>query len=161
MLGTKQVHDHGWIARPAQENRRILSAYQTGMDENNVCMTMSGTNALLNLFMTIINPGQNVLLPEPYFPSMVPMRPGGWERSTTRAYLSTNSFLKSRIWKPWWTRTVAILYNFPSNPTGGTSTNNSEMILAFAKKHDLWVISMKSMTASCLRRTTSPSWARP
>ena len=44
------------------------SPYQTGMDENNVCMTMSGTNALLNLFMTVINPGQNVLLPEPYFP---------------------------------------------------------------------------------------------
>ena len=42
--------------------------YQTGMDENNVCMTMSGTNALLNLFMTVINPGQNILLPEPYFP---------------------------------------------------------------------------------------------
>ena len=42
--------------------------YQTGMDEQNVCMTMSGTNALLNLFMTLVNPGDNVLLPEPYFP---------------------------------------------------------------------------------------------
>ena len=36
------------------------------MDENNACTTMSGTNALLNLFMTVINPGQNILLPEPY-----------------------------------------------------------------------------------------------
>ena len=44
------------------------AAYETGMDEQNVCMTMSGTNALLNLFMTLVNPGQNVLLPEPYFP---------------------------------------------------------------------------------------------
>ena len=26
-----------------------------------------GTNALLNIFLTIVNPGENVLLPEPYF----------------------------------------------------------------------------------------------
>ena len=55
--------------------RRKIAAswadYQTGMDENNVCMTMSGTNALLNLFMTVINPGQNILLPEPYFPCLL------------------------------------------------------------------------------------------
>ncbi len=39
-----------------------------GMGAGNVCITMSGTNALLNLFMTLVNPGDKVLLPEPYFP---------------------------------------------------------------------------------------------
>ena len=39
------------------------ASYQPGMDEANVFMTMSGTNALLNLFMTLVNPGENVLLP--------------------------------------------------------------------------------------------------
>ena len=39
-----------------------------GLDESNVCMTMSGTNALLNIFATLVDPGKNVLLPEPYFP---------------------------------------------------------------------------------------------
>ena len=43
-------------------------SYQSGMDENNVCITMSGTNALLNVFMTTVDPGKNVLIPEPYFP---------------------------------------------------------------------------------------------
>ena len=38
-----------------------------GLDESNVCITMSGTNALLNVFMTV-DPGKNVLIPEPYFP---------------------------------------------------------------------------------------------
>ena len=42
--------------------------YQLGLSADNVCMTMSGTNALLNCFMTLVNPGKNVLLPEPYFP---------------------------------------------------------------------------------------------
>ena len=51
--------------------RKLLShgrTYQSGMNEDNVCMTMSGTNALLNLFLTVVNPGDNILLPEPYFP---------------------------------------------------------------------------------------------
>ena len=42
------------------------SAYQNGMDENNVCTTMSGTNALLNLFMTS-STRQNILLPNRTF----------------------------------------------------------------------------------------------
>ena len=38
------------------------------LDENNVCMTMSGTNALLGIFLALVGPGGGVLLPEPYFP---------------------------------------------------------------------------------------------
>ena len=38
--------------------------------------------------------------------------------------------------------TVAILYNFPSNPTGGTlDTQQRDELLACAQKHDLWLIS--------------------
>ena len=38
--------------------------------------------------------------------------------------------------------TVAILYNFPSNPTGGTLTiEQRNKLLAFAKKHNLWILS--------------------
>jgi aspartate aminotransferase len=39
-------------------------------------------------------------------------------------------------------KTVAILYNFPSNPTGGTlDRHQRNELLDFAKKHDLWIIS--------------------
>ena len=38
--------------------------------------------------------------------------------------------------------TVAILYNFPSNPTGGTiNAAQRDALLEFARKHDLWIIS--------------------
>ena len=38
--------------------------------------------------------------------------------------------------------TVAILYNFPSNPTGGTLTDaQRDSLLDFARRHDLWIIS--------------------
>ena len=37
--------------------------------------------------------------------------------------------------------TVAILYNFPSNPTGATITvEQRDELLAFAQRHDLWLI---------------------
>ena len=42
------------------------------LDESNVCITMSGTNALLDIFLAIVDPGNNVLIPEPYFPLYPP-----------------------------------------------------------------------------------------
>ncbi|HJM18753.1 MAG TPA: aminotransferase class I/II-fold pyridoxal phosphate-dependent enzyme, partial [Candidatus Thalassarchaeaceae archaeon] len=38
------------------------------IDESSVCITMSGTNALLDVFLALVNPGDKVLIPEPYFP---------------------------------------------------------------------------------------------
>ena len=118
--------------------------YQSGMDESNVCITMSGTNALLNIFLTIVNPGENVLLPEPYFPLYGPdVSICGGE---TRYYPCKfeNEFIPkiSDLEKLVDEKTVAILYNFPSNPTGGTlNEQQRDELLDFAEKNDLWIIS--------------------
>ena len=58
---------------PALRNKIAASwaSYQAGMDEANVCITMSGTYALLNLFLSLVNPGDNVLLPEPLGPIII------------------------------------------------------------------------------------------
>jgi len=120
------------------------SSYQTDMDEQNVCITMSGTNALLNLFLTLVNPGDNVLLPEPYFPLYGPdvSIAGG----TARYYpcLFDNEFIPSveDLENLVDENTVAILYNFPSNPTGGTlDESQRDELLNFAQRHNLWLIS--------------------
>ena len=120
------------------------SAYQNGMDENNVCMTMSGTNALLNLFMTLINPGQNILLPEPYFPLYGPDATLVGGEAKYYPCLFEHEFIPqvSDLEEMVDEHTVAILYNFPSNPTGGTlDEQQRDDLLAFAEKHDLWIIS--------------------
>ena len=120
------------------------ATYQTGLDESNVCITMSGTNALLNLFLTLVNPGDNVLLPEPYFPLYGPDVSIAGGDATYYPCLFENEFIPqvSDLEALVDERTVAILYNFPSNPTGGTlDTTQRDELLAFAKKHDLWVIS--------------------
>ena len=118
--------------------------YQDGMDENNVCITMSGTNALLNIFLTLVNPGDNVLLPEPYFPLYGPdvSISGGESRyypcKFDHEFIPQIEDLENLVDE----NTAAILYNFPSNPTGGTLDEiQRDKLLEFAKKHDLWIIS--------------------
>ena len=117
---------------------------EPGLMEDNVCITMSGTNALLNLFLTLVDPGKNVLLPEPYFPLYGPdvTLCGGESRYYPclfeNAFVPTIEDLESLVDED----TVAILYNFPSNPTGGTLTvEQRDELLAFAQKHDLWILS--------------------
>ena len=120
------------------------ASYQAGLDASNVCITMSGTNALLNLFLTLVNPGDNVLLPEPYFPLYGPdvSIAGGsatyYPCQFEHEFIPQVSDLEALVND----RTVAILYNFPSNPTGGTlDTQQRDELLAFARKHNLWIIS--------------------
>ena len=114
------------------------------VDESNVCMTMSGTNALLNVFNTLVDPGKNVLLPEPYFPLYGPdVRLVGGEARFypclfENEFVPTIENLETLVDE----NTVAILYNFPSNPTGATiNIEQRDELLAFAQRHDLWLIS--------------------
>ena len=113
------------------------------LDKSNVCITMSGTNGLLDIFLALVNPGDNVLLPEPYFPlyptdvvicgGEANMYPCTFEND----FVPTISDLESRVDE----NTVAILYNFPSNPTGGNVTEvQRDELVSFARDNDLWLI---------------------
>lgn len=118
--------------------------YQSGMDENNVCMTMSGTNALLNCFMALVNSEDNVLVPEPYFPLYAPdvQLFGGEPRFYPCLFENEFVPLVSDLEELVDENTKAIIYNFPSNPTGATLTlEQRDELLEFAVKHDLWIIS--------------------
>ena len=130
------------------ELRKVIaeswSDYDSNLDENNVCMTMSGTNALFNCFMALVEEGNNVLIPEPYFPLYGPdvTLTGG----EARYYpcLFENEFIPSidDLEKLVDENTKAILYNFPSNPTGAMlSIEQRDELLNFAVKHNLWIIS--------------------
>ena len=113
------------------------------LGQSNVCITMSGTNALLDVFLAIVNPGDNVLIPEPYFP-LYPQHavicggePNFYPCNFDNGFVPTIDDLESRIND----NTVALLVNFPSNPTGATvSVSQRDNLVKFAKKHDLWII---------------------
>ncbi len=119
------------------------SDYDSNLNEQNVCMTMSGTNALFNCFMALVESGNNVLLPEPYFPLYGPdvVLTGGEARYYPCMF--ENEFIPSieDLEELVDENTKAILYNFPSNPTGAMLTiEQRDVLLNFAKKHNLWII---------------------
>ncbi len=126
--------------------RRIAeywAPYLDGLDERHVCMTMSGTNALLNCDLLLLETGDEILLPEPFFPLYGPdavlsgAEPVFYPCLFENEFVPTLQDLESRFTS----RTRAILYNFPSNPTGATLTpDQRDGLLEFAKKHDLWII---------------------
>ena len=120
------------------------SKYDSNLDERNVCMTMSGTNALFNCFMALVESGDNVLIPEPYFPLYGPdvKLTGGEIRYYPclfeNEFIPTIEDLEELVDQ----NTKVIIYNFPSNPTGAMLTiKERDKLLNFAKKHNLWIIS--------------------
>ena len=120
------------------------SDYDSNLGENNVCMTMSGTNALFNCFMALIEDGKNVLIPEPYFPLYGPdvTLTGGEPRYYPCLFENEFIPLIADLENLVDENTKAILYNFPSNPTGAMlSIEQRDDLLNFAKKHNLWIIS--------------------
>ncbi len=115
----------------------------SNLDESNVCITMSGTNGLLDIFLALVQPGDNVMLPEPYFPLYPPDvvicggEPNLYPCTFENGFVPTIEDLESRVDE----NTVAILYNFPSNPTGGNVTEaQRDELVDFAMRHDLWLI---------------------
>ena len=114
------------------------------LDESNVCITMSGTNALLDIFLAIVNPGDKVMIPEPYFPLYPPDivicggEPSFYPCRFENGFVPTISELEEIVDDS----TVAILYNFPSNPTGGNvDERQRDELVEFARANDLWLIS--------------------
>ena len=113
------------------------------LNASNVCITMSGTNGLLDIFLALVGPGDNVLIPEPYFP-LYPSdalicggEPNLYPCTFENGFVPTIEDLESRVDE----NTVAVLYNFPSNPTGGTvTTSQRDELITFASEHDLWLI---------------------
>ena len=107
---------------------------------------MSGTNALLDIFLALVNPEDNVLLPEPYFPLyptdvvLCAGEPNMYPCHFENGFVPQLDDLKSRVNE----NTIAILYNFPSNPTGGNVTESQRgELVNFAKENDLWPWSAK------------------
>ena len=120
------------------------ASVQPDLDERNVCMTMSGTNALLCCSLATLNPGDNILLPEPYFPLYAPDATLCGAESRFYPCLFEHEFvprietLETLVDG----NTKAILFNFPSNPTGATITvEQRDELLDFARRHNLWIIS--------------------
>ena len=121
----------------------LWSHLEPSLGIENVCMTMSGTNAVLNVCLSVLNKGDNILLPNPCFPLYGPHATITGAEPRFYACTFEHEFVPqvSQLEKLVDENTKAILYNFPSNPTGATITEEQrDELLEFARSHNLWVI---------------------
>lgn len=114
------------------------------LDTSDILITFGGSEALDILMRCILDPGDEVLVAEPFYPNyatfiksaggeIVPIPTKAEENYRHATYENYESRITSR--------TRAILITNPGNPTGNVLTQEELQILAdVAKKHDLYLI---------------------
>ncbi|NFF81692.1 pyridoxal phosphate-dependent aminotransferase [Clostridium botulinum] len=111
---------------------------------NQITISTGAKQCLANVFMAILNPGDEVLIPVPYwvsYPELVKLADGVpvfVETVKENNYKYTIEDLEKCVTN----KTKAILLNSPNNPTG-TIYHEEELkeIASFAKKHDMFIVS--------------------
>jgi arginine:pyruvate transaminase len=106
---------------------------------------LPGTQTALAIaFLSIIEPGDEVLLLDPYYATYeaVVAAPGGVSVGVAldpeRGFHPDIAAIENAVTK----KTKAILLNSPSNPTGAVfSRAEVDAICEIAKRHDLWIVS--------------------
>lgn len=118
--------------------------YGTTASGSNTMASNGGKQVLYNLLMALVNPGDEVLIPSPYwvsYPAMVQLAEGRsvFVPSTAeQGYLVTIEALEAARTD----RTKVLILNSPSNPTGCCYTQAQlDEIAAWARKNDIFIIS--------------------
>jgi aspartate aminotransferase len=113
-------------------------------EPSQVLIANGGKHALAQVFQTLINPGDEVIIPAPFwlsYPEMVRVAGGVpvfVKTSVEDGFLMSPEQLEAAITP----KTVAVVMNSPSNPTGMMYTPEQlRAIGEVAIKHDIWVIS--------------------
>ena len=144
-----KVANHRYTPTPGLPELRDAIVKKTMRDSQyeitaeQVLVTNGGKQAVYESFATIINPGDEVILPAPYwttYPECVKLAGGVSVEvfaDETQNYLVTVEQLeKARTPK-----TKALLFCSPSNPTGSVySTEQVKAIGEWALKNEIWVI---------------------
>lgn len=111
---------------------------------NQIVISNGGKHALTNIFDAILNPGDEVIIPAPYwlsYPEMVKLSDGVPVIVTgtkENGYKITAKQLEEAVTE----KTKALVLNSPSNPTGMVYTKKELKAIAdVAVKHDFYVVS--------------------
>lgn len=134
-----------------EEISKYLKTKKISYSSDEICITVGGSEALFNIFTTLINKGDKVLIPTPSYPayeSIVSMLGG-----QVVNYSLNNDFkisvddIENKI------KTMDIKYlvlSLPSNPTGAIlSKKEKEQLVDVIKRNDIIVITDEIYEALC------------
>ena len=122
----------------------LAAVHKIALDPDQILVSTGAKHSLFNLFMALIDPGDEVLIPAPYwvsYPDMVMLAGGRPVVLETRAE-DDFTVTAHQIREACTARTRAIVLNNPSNPTGGVYTRAQiEALAEVCVEKDLLVIS--------------------
>ena len=118
--------------------------YWDGYTADHVIVTVGAMEGLMLSMMTLLNPGDEILVPDPCFPNYFGQATlVGAKAVPVPTYEEYEYRMQAAdIEKAITPNTKAILLNSPCNPTGAVLTKEDILAIAeIVKKHDLWVLS--------------------
>jgi len=114
------------------------------VDPSQIIVTNGGKQAVYQAFQTVVNPGDEVLLPAPYwttYPEAIALADG----TPVEVFAGANQDYKvtvEQLEAARTDRTVALVFVSPSNPTGSVYTlEETKAIGEWAVEHGIWIIS--------------------
>lgn len=123
---------------------RYFHRYDIEFEKDDIIITNGGSEALNMIFTCILNPGDDVLLPEPFYTNyhtFITSAGGRVVPVTTKAEEGYNFASRALIEQSITADTKAICCISPGNPTGRVLTpEDMKLIGEIAKEHDLWII---------------------
>ena len=117
--------------------------YWEGYTKDHVIITVGAMEGLFLAMMTLLDPGDEILVPDPCFPNYYGQASSIGARAVpVPTYEEYDYRIQAAdIEKAVTPRTRAILLNSPCNPTGAVLTKEDILAIAkVAKTHDLWVL---------------------
>ena len=163
---TKVVANHRYTPTPGLPDLRAAIVEKTKRDSNyditvdQVLVTNGGKQSVYQAFATIIDPGDEVLLPSPFwttYPECIKLAGGVsvevFADETQNYLVSVEQLEAARTPK-----TKALLFCSPSNPTGSVySPAQVKAIGEWAVKNNIWIISDEIYEHLLYDGATAPS----
>ncbi len=141
--------------------RKLAESYKRigiDIDHNQIIVTTGGSEAVLFAFMTCLNPGEEVITPEPFYANYNGFAvTAGVKIVPVRSYVKNDFALPpvEEIEKKITPNTKGILICNPNNPTGYLySKSELEKLRDIVKKHDLYLFSDEVYREFCYGEET-------
>lgn len=142
---TMYTSNYGLLELRQEIVRYLYGRFGLCYDENNeVIVTVGASEAIDMALRTLVNPGDEVLIPEPCYVSyqactlMSHGKPVMIPTTAEKGFKLTPADIEAKITP----KSKVLMLSFPNNPTGAVLTRDELLALAeVVKKHDLIVIS--------------------
>ena len=106
--------------------------YGVTLDPGRVVVNSGSSAAMLELFLALLEPGDEVVLPDPGYPAYRPLVEAARGRAVMADATGLGMVHTAEVARPYVTpATKAVLINFPSNPVGAVA--GPEQLAAFAE----------------------------